>query len=248
MGMPFKQDKPSFDESFSGENQTPPLTPGWAPSGIPLPSEPSSLLTQDPLGEAAAEPASPPAEKAAWYMTGLSIGLILGLTALAIVFRDDLRDLESFGYAGAFVISIMSGGTVVVPVPGLPVIFALGGVLPFPFLVGIAAGLGEGLGSFNFYMAGRGGRSLVTEKHRRNRFFSKVDGWMTRRGGLTLFLASAIFNPLFSVVAATAGLMRMSPWKFYLFCAAGKAVKGTYVAYLGAFGLGFVLDRLGIAL
>ncbi len=233
------------EEPFAGENTATPPAPVENPSRINMPGEPpNGVLPQDRMGQAF-DGVEVPAKKAAWYLTAIGLGLVLIITVVAVMYKDDLRDLQGFGYAGAFVISIMSGGTVVVPIPGVPVIIALGGILPFPFLVGLAAGLGEGIGAFNFYLAGRGGQSLITEKHRRNRFFAKVDGWMTRRGGLTLFVASAIPNVLFSVVAATAGLARMSPWKFYLFCAAGKAVKGTYFAYIGFFGLEYALEWLG---
>ena len=61
---------------------------------------------------------------------------------------------------------------------------------------------------------------------------------MAKRGYLTVFLASAVFNPFFMFFGATAGATRMAPWKFYLASAAGKIVKATYVAYLGALGDG----------
>ena len=183
------------------------------------------------------QPQKEPSEKTAKYLIVLSALAIAGIAALAVVFRDELKDFQQYGYLGAFVISVMSGGTIIVPVPGLPIIFALGGVLPYPFLVGIAAGLGEGLGSFNFYFAGRAGRGLLSAKHKSNRFYSKVETWMAKRGSLTLFLASAIPNPPFALIAATAGAMHLPAWKFYMACAAGKIVKGTYVAYLGAWGM-----------
>ncbi len=186
--------------------------------------------------------------KAAKYLVILSALFIIGIAVLAVVYREELRDFQEYGYLGAFVISIMSGGTIVVPVPGIPIIFTLGGILTFPFLVGLLAGLGEGLGAFTFYFAGRGGNSFLPEKHKHNRFYTRIQRWMTQRGVLTLFLASAIFNPAFALVGATAGAMRMPAWKFFVACAAGKAVKGTYVAYLGALGLGHILEWFGMEL
>lgn len=214
---------------------------------------PSSKLPSEPLNSATkanglSEDRQQPSKKAAKYLIILSVLFIVGIAALAVVFREDVKDFHEYSYLGAFLISVMSGGTIIVPVPGVPVIFALGGIVPYPFLVGIAAGLGEGLGAFNFYLAGRGGRSFLTEKHRSNRVYSRVEGWMTRRGYLILFLGSAIFNPAFALIGATAGAMRMPPWKFYLVCAAGKVIKGTYVAYLGMWGLGYIVEWFGISL
>ena len=187
-------------------------------------------------------------KKASKYLIVASLLFVVGLAALAVVFRDDLRTFHQYSYPGAFIISVMSGGTIIVPIPGIPVIFALGGIVPYPFLVGLAAGLGEALGAFTFYVGGRGGQSMLTEKQRNSGVYTRLDRWMTSRGSLTLFVASAIFNPVFSVISAMAGATRFPAWKFYVACAAGKTVKGMYVAYLGAWGLGHVLGWFGISL
>ncbi len=188
--------------------------------------------------------------KAAWYMIVLSALAVIGIAALAVIYSDEVKNFKEYGYAGAFVISFMAGATVIVYVPGVPVVFALGGILPYPFLVGIAAGLGEALGEFTGYLPGRASGSYLRERKdgRLSRIFSRVERWMAKRGYLTLFLASAVFNPFFDLFGATAGATRMTPWKFYLVCAAGKAVKGTYVAYLGMFALGRVLEFFGYQL
>ncbi len=186
--------------------------------------------------------------KGAWYLIVLSALAMIAIAVLAVVYREQVRDFDQYGYLGAFVVSVMSGATVIVYVPGVPVVFALGGILHYPFLVGIAAGLGEGLGAFTSYGAGRGGHGLLSEKQLQNKYFQRVQTWMTRRGYLTVFLASAVFNPFFVAVGATAGAMRMPPWKFYLVCAAGKAVKGIYVAYFGYYGLRYILEWFHIEL
>jgi len=196
------------------------------------------------LGEGAKQPS----KKAAKYLVVFSVLFIVGIAALAVVYRGELRDFQEYGYIGAFIISIMSGGTLIVPIPGVPVIFALGGILSYPFLVGLCAGAGEGLGACNFYLAGRGGQTYVPDKHKSNRFYAWVERWMTRHGYLTLFLGSAIFNPAFSLIGLMAGASGMPAWKFYLVCAAGKAVKGTYVAYLGTLGMDYVLEWFGMDL
>lgn len=193
--------------------------------------------------------------KRGWYLILLSVLLIVAIGVLFVVFRDDLKNTEQYdkyGYIIAFVISFMAGATVIVYVPGVPVVFALGGIVEFPFLVGIAAGLGEALGEFTGYMVGRGGESYLNESNagrlqgRFQKIYARIDHWMGKRGYLTVFLASAVFNPFFDFFGATAGATRMAPWKFYLACAAGKIVKATYVAYLGAWGMGYILGWLHI--
>jgi len=199
--------------------------------------------------------------KRGWYLILLSVLLIVAIGVLAVVFKNDLKHIvenideyEKYAYIIAFVVNFMAGATVIVYVPGVPTVFALGGIVQFPFVVGIVAGLGEALGGFTGYMLGRGGESYLKEPQSNGRIqgafqkiYSRIDSWMGKRGYLTVFLASAIFNPFYMFFGATAGATRMAPWKYYLASAAGKIVKATYVAYLGHWGMGYILDWLHIS-
>ncbi|MDM7998945.1 MAG: VTT domain-containing protein [Dehalococcoidia bacterium] len=207
-------------------------------------------------GEEAARP-----RRGGWRLILLSALLIIAIGILAVVFREDLKSIvdnieryEKYTYIIAFVVNFMAGATVIVYVPGVPTVFALGGIVQFPFAVGIVAGLGEALGGFTGYLLGRGGESYLKEPQTNGRIqrafqkiYSRIDGWMGKRGYVTVFLASAVFNPFYMLFGATAGATRMAPWKYYLASAAGKIVKGTYVAYLGHWGMGYVLEWLHIS-
>jgi len=199
--------------------------------------------------------------KRGWYLILLSVLLIVVIGVLAVVFRDDLEEIvqnieryEKYAYIIAFVVNFMAGATVIVYVPGVPTVFTLGGIVRFPFVIGIVAGLGEALGGFTGYMLGRGGESYLKEPQSNGRIqrafqkiYSRIDSWMGKRGYVTVFLASAIFNPFYMFFGATAGATRMAPWKYYLASAAGKIVKATYVAYLGHWGMGYILEWLHIS-
>jgi len=197
--------------------------------------------TKDGDCQAEARPKQP--RKFGWYLVVLSVLMMIGIAALAVIFKDDWSDFKEYGYLGAFVVSFMAGATVIVYVPGVPLIFALGGLLPYPFLVGIAAGLGEAAGEFTGYLAGSGSRSFLENQKPGigQRIYKRAEGWMKSHPYLTLFLASAVFNPFFDLIGATAGAARIAPWRFYCIVAAGKMVKGTYVAYLGMLGLDYIL-------
>jgi len=78
--------------------------------------------------------------KIEWYLIILSALVIIGIAALAVAYREELANFKEYGYLGAFLISLMAAATVIIHVPGVPVIFALGGILPNPFFVGLAAG------------------------------------------------------------------------------------------------------------
>jgi membrane protein DedA with SNARE-associated domain len=179
-----------------------------------------------------------------WHAILLSVILVAAIATIAIIYRRELANLKELGYLGAFIISLMSAATIIVYIPGVPVVFTLGGVLPYPIFVGLAAGFGEAIGELTGYLAGRGGSTYF--KQRYAKLYSRIERWIRTKGYLTVFLSSALINPLFDLIGATAGAMRYPIWKFFLLCWAGKTIKGTAVAYLGYFGLGSILRLFDI--
>ena len=181
------------------------------------------------------------------YILGI-IGVVATLfMAVAVVyFWEFVRALEGYGYLGAFLISILGGATIIVPVPMLAVVFALGGVLT-PYWVGLVAGLGETLGALIIYMTGHGaGTALFSSEGRLQGAYLRVMRLMERRGSLTLFLLSAILNPFFYPAALAAGASRFGMRRYFLICFAGKTIKGFTVAYTGYWGLRGILRMLGM--
>ena len=162
------------------------------------------------------------------------------ITIGIVAFRNELKGLAGYGYAGVFLVSVLSNATVVFPVPGLAVVFAGGGVLN-PLLVGLVAGMGEPLGELTGYLAGYGGRAAVQGGGR----FERLQAWMERRGFLTLFLLSAIPNPLFDLAGIAAGMLRFPLAKFLLACWLGKSLKTLLIAYLGSISLDLLEPWLG---
>jgi hypothetical protein len=96
-----------------------------------------------------------PTSKTTAYIIGIGGAITTMLMAGAVVyFGEFVRALQGYGYLGAFLISIFGGATIIIPVPMLAVVFALGGVMHYPWLIGAAAGLGETLGALTIYMTG----------------------------------------------------------------------------------------------
>jgi membrane protein DedA with SNARE-associated domain len=180
----------------------------------------------------------------------VALFVVLMVSASAVVLRERLVNFSEFGYLGAFLISVLASTTVVAFIPSVPFLFALGGVLN-PFYVGLAAGAGETIGEFIIYTAGRTGHAFFLK----NRFleaqtnkdapglYPRLQRWIHAKGALALFLASAVFNPFFSLISATAGATRFPAWKFFGVVWAGKTVKWTVVAILGKAILDYVLIR-----
>ena len=163
------------------------------------------------------------------------------LISVAIFFlRDPLFDIElykNYGYIGVFVVSLLSTGSLVFPVPGVVVVFALGGVLD-PVLLSLVAGVGMALGELTGYLAGIGGRGFFEN----NRYYSRIEGWMMRWGGAAVFVTAFVPNPLFDVGGAAAGVLRFPLWKFLLFCFLGRALRCLVIAYAGAWSMPWLIE------
>ncbi len=181
------------------------------------------------------------------YIVGTVGAIATVFMAVAVVyFWEFVRALEGYGYLGVFRISILGGATIIVPVPMLAVVFALGGVLT-PYWVGVAAGLGETAGALIIYMTGHGaGTALFSSNGKIQAAYLRMMKLMERRGSLTLFLLSAILNPFFYPAALAAGALRFGIRRYFLICWAGKTIKGLTVAYAGYWGLRGLLRMLGM--
>ena len=159
----------------------------------------------------------------------LALLFSVGITALVIVFRQQLASLRGYGYLGVFVIAVLGNATVIVPVPSLAATFAAGTFLN-PLLVGLVAGLGEPLGELTGYLAGYGGSAVIEDRAR----YERIRGWMRRHGFLTILVLAAIPNPLFDLAGMTAGAMHFPVSRFLLACWLGKTLKAILVAFIGS--------------
>lgn len=179
------------------------------------------------------------------YLLALLAGITVLLLALATVyFWDKVQSLGHYGYLGAFLISILGGATIIIPIPAMAMVFALGGVLKYPLLVGGVAGLGEALGEMTAYFGGLGGQATFQNKYQS--LYTRMEQWIERRGALALFASAAVPNPIFYFTGVLAGALRYPLWKFFLLTWMGKMVKNIGVALAGYWGLRFVLRWLGM--
>ena len=183
--------------------------------------------------------------KSEYIIGGVALALTIALCVAVVYYWDYVSRAAHYGYFGAFVISVLAGGTVFVPIPGILVIFTLGSVLN-PAIVGIVSGFGEAIGSVGIYLSGYGGRKAVQNLN--HQFFAKFRDWINRRGSLAVFAMSAILNPLFYPFTAIAGMLRFGLVKFFFVCWGGKTVKNMMIAYAGYFGLRSLLRWVGVGI
>ena len=183
------------------------------------------------------------------YILGIVGAAATVLMATAVIyFWEWVQALKGYGYLGAFLISILGGATIIVPVPMLAIVFALGGVMKYTWLVGAAAGLGETVGALTIYMTGYGGGAAFSNsRHGKiQAAYERLMRLMEQRGSLTLFLLSSVINPFFYPAALAAGALRFGVKRYFLICWAGKTIKGMTVAYVGYYGLRGLLRMLGM--
>lgn len=171
------------------------------------------------------------------YLRLLMILFVITITTTIFVFRDHVSDLEEYGYLGAFLVALITGATIILPVPGIAVIFALGAIYN-PVLIGLAAGAGSALGELSGYMAGYSGQTIFEN----SRYYQRLEGWMKRRGSIVIFILAFVPNPFFDVAGAIAGALRFPLWKFLIVCFLGKTPRNMLVAFAGAYTLEWVLD------
>lgn len=184
--------------------------------------------------------APPPAkEKARWSTTLLRIlalTVVVGITVGAYLLRDKVENLAAFGYPGIFLIVLISYATILIPVPGLAVVFAMSGVF-HPLGVALAAALGGAVGEISGYLAGYGGRAVIENWKR----YEKITARVRKYGGPAILVLAALPNPFFDVVGVAAGVLKMPLHKFFLWVLPGQIIKMLYIAYAGSLSLDWIL-------
>jgi membrane protein YqaA with SNARE-associated domain len=178
----------------------------------------------------------------------LIFSLALGVATIWLDIHSE--KLKGFGYFGIFFLNLVSTSTFFIPVPGLTAAGQALIVSEAPRLgawqVGLIGGIGMGLGEITAYVAGALGREVAQGRQVggpgwfRNAVLKAaraIDWLLARYGMLTLFVLSAVPNPVFEIAGLTAGAVRMNFWRFLGSVTAGKVVRGLALAYIGEFSL-----------
>lgn len=169
-----------------------------------------------------------------------TVVIVLAALGAAYYFKDHIRELEPYGYAAVFVVTLISNATVILPLPGLAITAVMAGILN-PWIIGIVGGVAQALGEMTGYMAGYSGQTWVDE----NPTYDRLAKWMQRRGLLTIAALAAIPNPAFDLAGIAAGALRLPLWKFLVGCIVGGIVKNTIVALAGYHGIEALLKLYG---
>jgi len=166
--------------------------------------------------------------------------LVIAITAGIIYFDRQypgrIKELESYRYLGAFLISVIFNATLILPVGNMVILMTLGATMPSPVLVGLVGGTGAAIGEIVGYVAGRSGRGLIA----RSQIYSRVEGWVRRWGAITIFVFSVV-PFVFDLVGIAAGALRFPFWKFFFFCWLGRAILYIFMVWLASLGFKIIL-------
>ncbi|MGB3702039.1 MAG: VTT domain-containing protein [Anaerolineales bacterium] len=162
----------------------------------------------------------------------MALFVVIGLSIFIFTLRDQAEQLAIYGYPGIFVLSFMAYATVLLPAPGVAVVFTMGSIFN-PLGVALAAGTGAALGELSGYLAGFSGQAVVE----RVEVYERLTRWMKKNGSLTIFLLAAIPNPFFDLAGVAAGSLKMPVVRFFIFCWMGEVVKMGIFAFAGASAL-----------
>jgi len=159
------------------------------------------------------------------------VGTVL-FTLLLVWLPLDVEQWGAYGYAGVFVLTLLSSATVLLPSAALGAAIKFGASATLnPLLVGVIGGVAAGLGESTGYLAGRSGARLARVQERR--VYQRIARWVERRGTLTVFLLAAIPLPLIDLAGLAAGALGMHYWRFMAACLAGKIIRFVPMALLG---------------
>jgi uncharacterized membrane protein YdjX (TVP38/TMEM64 family) len=171
---------------------------------------------------------------------GLALVFVIGITVLIYLYRDRAEELGRFGYPGIFLLSILANATIVLPAPGLAIVFSFGGVFS-PIGVGLAAGAGATLGELSGYLAGFSGQAVIENR----KLYDRLENWMQRYGPLTIVVLAFLPLPVFDLAGVAAGALKMPVYQFLLWCFLGKLPKMLLIAYLGSIGVDWIIRLMG---
>ena len=170
-----------------------------------------------------------------WLLRGIGLAAVVTITFVIFFNREQMQHLKTLGYFGAFLAMLLSNATLILPAPGLIIVFALGSSLN-PLAVGLAGAIGAALGEITGYFMGANGVILMEKtsvaKH--------IQRWMQRNGSLTLFSLSIFPNPFFDMAGLLAGAGRVPLWRFFLITFAGKSIQAITIALTGMYSLNWI--------
>jgi membrane protein DedA with SNARE-associated domain len=151
--------------------------------------------------------------------------------------------VTQYGYLGIFIVSLLSNGTFLFPVPYLLVLYSVGATGIFnPILVAIVSGVGATIGELILYFLSMLGRTVLPLKYK-----SRVDSLkliLGKYGAVVIFIFALTPLPD-DVIYPILGLMKYDVYKVFIACFLGKTLLSAGAVYAGYFSVKYFSILLG---
>lgn len=168
----------------------------------------------------------------------LAILFVIALTVYIYSVRDKAEELAIYGYPGIFLLAFMTNATVLLPAPGIAVVFAMGAIFN-PIFIALSAGAGGALGELSGYLAGFSGQVVIE----RTNLYNRYHGWIQKNGFVAILILAALPNPFFDVAGVAAGMLKMPLYRFLLAVWVGVTMKMFLFAWIGSTSISWFLEK-----
>ena len=165
----------------------------------------------------------------------LALFAVVAITIYIFSIRDRVEEFAAYGYPGIFLIAMLANATVLLPAPGVAVIYAMGAIFN-PFGVALAAGTGGAVGELSGYLAGFSGQAVIEKMD----VYERVRPWVEKYGGWAILVLSAIPNPFFDIAGIAAGIAKMPIRTFLVFTWVGQLIKMLLFALAGKYSIQWI--------
>ena len=169
------------------------------------------------------------------FLRVLALFAVVGTTIYILSIRARVGEFAAYGYPGIFLIALLANATVLLPAPGVAVIYAMGAIFN-PLGVALAAGTGAAIGELTGYLAGFSGQAVID----RADVFERIHPWVEKYGGWAILFFSAIPNPFFDIAGIAAGMAKMPLGTFLLFTWIGQMIKMLIFALAGKYSIQWI--------
>ena len=166
------------------------------------------------------------------YFRLLGLFAVVAISIFFFTFREKAQEYTALGYPGIFLIALLANATVIIPAPGVAVVFSMGSVFN-PLAVALAAASGAALGELTGYLAGFSGQIFAE----RSKAYQLVLPVVQKFGGWAILLLSAIPNPLFDLAGIAAGACKIPVRRFLFFCWFGQLIKMSAFSLAGYYSI-----------
>lgn len=171
------------------------------------------------------------------FLRVLAFAAVAGITIFIYSIRDQVEEFAAYGYPGIFLVALLANATLILPAPGVAVVFAMGSIFN-PLGVAFAAGTGGAIGELTGYLAGYSGQGVVENTE----LYNRINPWIKKYGAWVILALSAIPNPFFDMAGIAAGISKIPLWQFLLACWVGQTFKMALFAYAGFYSIDWLAN------